>query len=108
MALSFGVPVGTWSALASMPAADDASVAWLALGAAGTYFCAMLILLEAVLPRPAVLSRSATRGGVGRAGRGGGGRVEVAGGRNVLPELYVAAVAFMPAAGVAQVNFEGR
>lgn len=87
--------MGTWSALASMPRADPTSAAWSALGAAGTYFCALLLLLETALPRPAVLSRSAARGGAGRA--------EAAGAGNVLPELYIAMVAFLPATGVAQV-----
>ncbi|CAN0551368.1 unnamed protein product, partial [Ectocarpus sp. 12 AP-2014] len=41
-AVAVGVPVGIWSALASMPGADAAIVSWSALGAAGTYSCALM------------------------------------------------------------------
>ncbi|CBN74622.1 expressed unknown protein [Ectocarpus siliculosus] len=99
-AVAVGVPVGIWSALASMPGAAAAIVSWSALGAAGTYSCALMVLLEAALPRPAaVLSR---RGSGSRAGGGGPavGRARRVG--SVVVELYVAVVAFMPAAGIAQ------
>ncbi|CAN0553658.1 unnamed protein product, partial [Ectocarpus sp. 12 AP-2014] len=101
-AVAVGVPVGIWSALASMPGADAAIVSWSALGAAGTYSCALMVLLETALPRPAaVLSR---RGTGSRAGGGGPavGRAWRVG--SVVIELYVAVVAFMPAAGIAQAS----
>lgn len=71
-----------------MPRADAAAVSLSAIGAAGTYACAMMVLLETALPRPAVVSRSATRGAA----------------KGVLPELYVAVVVFIPVAGVAQAS----
>ncbi|CAM9422492.1 unnamed protein product, partial [Laminaria digitata] len=109
-ALSIGAPLGAWSALASMPRAGSAAVAWSALGAVGTYSCAVMVLLEAALPRASVLSRSATRSGGsgGGGGGGGGGKVGRRGGApavaagSVLLELYVAVAAFMPVAAVTQ------
>lgn len=113
LAVSVGVPVGVWSALASMPSADTITVSLSAIGAAGTYACALMVLLEAALPRPAVLSKSSG----GRSGGGGGARGGRAGGRaggggraaagSVLKELYVAVMAFMPVVGIAQAS-EGR
>lgn len=109
-AVAVGVPVGVWSALASMPGADTATLSCSAAGAAGTYSFALMILLESAMPRPAALSMSRTSGGPGGRRRGGG---IVAG--SILVELYVAVVASMPLAAIAQVsygraqiNFESR
>eukprot|EP00903_Cladosiphon_okamuranus_P018928 g17409.t1 len=104
-AVTVGAPVGVWSALASMPGADSFTVSCSAVGAAGTYSCALMILLESVVPRPAALSQSSrSSGSGGPAGRGRGGGTRAAGGRraSVLGELYVAVLACMPLAAVAQ------
>lgn len=106
-AVAVGTPVGVWSALASMPAADSFAVSCSAAGAAGTYSCALMVLLESAMPRPAALSRSS--GGGGPVGRAAGVGRRVAGGRraNVLDEMYAGVVACMPLAAVAQVSCGG-
>lgn len=104
--------MGTWSAVSSMPRADSVTVALSALGAAGTFSCALMILLETAVPRPALLSRSSNRhsGGIGEGEGGRAGRRRVAGilakaSNGVLPELYVTMVSVMPLAGLTQVGF---
>lgn len=92
-----GAPVGVWSALASMPGADSITVSLSAAGAAVTYSCALMVLLERAVPRPAALSRNS--GG----GRGAGGRRT-----SLLVELYVTVVACMPLAMVVQASCVGR
>ena len=95
-AFSIGAPLGAWSALASMPRSDAATMSWAAAGAAGTYSCALMVLLETALPRAAVWAAGAVRGGAGRA------RSLTA--SSVLVELYLAAVAFMPVTALAQAS----
>lgn len=107
-AVAVGTPAGVWSALASMPGADSTTVTLSAAGAAGTYSCALMVLLESAFPRPAALSRSSGGGRSGGGWRGGGRRG--GGGRDpagsVLIQLYVGVVACMPVAAVAQASVE--
>eukprot|EP00752_Nemacystus_decipiens_P003365 g3112.t1 len=106
-AVTVGAPVGVWSALASMPAADSFATSCSAAGAAATYTCAVMVLLESAVPRPAMLSRSSAlaSGSGGAVGRASGEGRRVAGGRrarSVMVELYVGVVAFMPLAALLQ------
>lgn len=76
-------------------------MAWSALGACGTFTCAVLILLEAAWPRPVRQRKKAW--GAGRAGDGAGDKGGSPGGA-VFLELYTAAVAFVPVTAAAQVR----
>lgn len=80
-AVLVGAPLGTWSALVSLPRTDSATLAWAAAGAAGTYSSALIVLLETAVPRVGSLAA-----------------------RTILPEFYAAVVAFMPVAAMAQAS----